>query len=211
MLTFTDEQLDWIAERIPDAPISAKGGRPTADKRRTLRGIFWMQVFSIVEGQWPNLKARYLPLPCLHCEKPPCTGVCPVDAMILISAHDPHKPSQKIAKIEENLCLGCGLCVRACTQGALILQSRPARVITPWIAHIRIIMMTGDNEQSKEWYRDYLKKLEEKEKALLPKTVPEFKRGTTSTPRPRRASGLPSERDMFLRRVIEYGLLASSS
>ena len=42
MLTFTDEQLDWIAERIPDARVSPKGGRPVADKRRTLRGIFWM-------------------------------------------------------------------------------------------------------------------------------------------------------------------------
>jgi hypothetical protein len=42
MLTFTDEQLDWIAEPIPDAPVSPKGGRPTADKRRTVRGIFWM-------------------------------------------------------------------------------------------------------------------------------------------------------------------------
>jgi len=42
MLTFTDEQLDWIAERIPDARVSPKGGRPAADKRRTLRGIFWM-------------------------------------------------------------------------------------------------------------------------------------------------------------------------
>ncbi len=41
-LTFTDEQPDWIAERIPDARVSPKGGRPAADKRRTLRGIFWM-------------------------------------------------------------------------------------------------------------------------------------------------------------------------
>jgi len=42
MLILTDEQLDWIAERIPDHATSPKGGRPPADKRRTLRGIFWM-------------------------------------------------------------------------------------------------------------------------------------------------------------------------
>lgn len=42
MLLLTDEQLDWIAERIPDARRSPKGGRPVVDKRRTLRGIFWM-------------------------------------------------------------------------------------------------------------------------------------------------------------------------
>ena len=42
MLKLTDEQLDWILERIPDAPRSPKGGRRTAEKRKTLRGIFWM-------------------------------------------------------------------------------------------------------------------------------------------------------------------------
>jgi transposase len=56
MLTFTDEQLDWIAERIPDARISPKGGRPAADKHRTLRGIFWM----LDNGaKWKDLPAEF--------------------------------------------------------------------------------------------------------------------------------------------------------
>lgn len=42
MLTLTDEQLDWLCERVPDAPVSAKGGRPATDKRQALRGIFWI-------------------------------------------------------------------------------------------------------------------------------------------------------------------------
>ena len=42
MLQLTDEQLDWMCERIPDAPRSPKGGRPPADKRRMLQGIFWI-------------------------------------------------------------------------------------------------------------------------------------------------------------------------
>jgi transposase len=42
MLTLTDEQLDWLAERVPDAPVSAKGGRPPIPKRDALRGIFWI-------------------------------------------------------------------------------------------------------------------------------------------------------------------------
>jgi len=40
MLTFTDEQLDWLGERVPDAPVSCKGGRPPMDKRDALRGVF---------------------------------------------------------------------------------------------------------------------------------------------------------------------------
>lgn len=42
MLRLTDEQLDWLVERVPDAPVSPLGGRPATDKRRALRGIFWV-------------------------------------------------------------------------------------------------------------------------------------------------------------------------
>lgn len=42
MLTLTDEQLDWLLERIPDHPKSPKGGRPPEGKRKVLRGIFWI-------------------------------------------------------------------------------------------------------------------------------------------------------------------------
>lgn len=31
MLTLTDEQLDWLAARVPDAPVNPLGGRPPMD------------------------------------------------------------------------------------------------------------------------------------------------------------------------------------
>ena len=42
MLTLTDEHLDWLCERVSDAPVSPKGGRPPVPKRQALRGIFWI-------------------------------------------------------------------------------------------------------------------------------------------------------------------------
>lgn len=42
MLTLTDEQLDWLEKRVPDAPVNPLGGRPPMDKRTALRGIFWI-------------------------------------------------------------------------------------------------------------------------------------------------------------------------
>jgi transposase len=42
MRKLTDEQLYWLAERIPDHVKSPKGGRPIADKVKMLRGIFWI-------------------------------------------------------------------------------------------------------------------------------------------------------------------------
>lgn len=42
MLKLTRQQLDWLIERIPESPRSPEGGRPAADKRKIIRGIFWM-------------------------------------------------------------------------------------------------------------------------------------------------------------------------
>ncbi|MEW6197792.1 MAG: IS5 family transposase [Planctomycetota bacterium] len=42
MLRLTDEIRGWLLERIPDPPISPKGGRPPLDKARALGGIFWI-------------------------------------------------------------------------------------------------------------------------------------------------------------------------
>jgi len=41
-LKLTESQLDWLAERIPDAPRSPRGGRPPVDKRIIICGIFWI-------------------------------------------------------------------------------------------------------------------------------------------------------------------------
>lgn len=55
-MRLTDEQLDWLAERVPDAPVSPKGGRPAIDKRRALRGIFWI----LDNGaKWKDLPRRF--------------------------------------------------------------------------------------------------------------------------------------------------------
>jgi transposase len=56
MLTLTDEQLEWLAERVPEAAVSAKGGRPATDKRMALRGIFWI----LDNGaKWKDLPRRF--------------------------------------------------------------------------------------------------------------------------------------------------------
>lgn len=42
MLRLTDEIRNWLLERIPDAPVNPKGGRPPLDKAKVLGGIFWI-------------------------------------------------------------------------------------------------------------------------------------------------------------------------
>jgi len=55
-LTLTDEQVDWLADLIPDPTRDPRGGRPPLDKRRVIRGIFWI----LDNGaKWKDLPAEF--------------------------------------------------------------------------------------------------------------------------------------------------------
>jgi ferredoxin len=76
---------------------------------------------------------------CNGCSK--CVNVCPVEAMVLVSANDPHHPNRKKASLNEERCLGCGVCVRSCASKSILLKSRPKRVLTPLNGVHKAVMM----------------------------------------------------------------------
>jgi formate hydrogenlyase subunit 6/NADH:ubiquinone oxidoreductase subunit I len=78
-------------------------------------------------------------LSCTGCGK--CAEVCPVEAMTLVSANDPHKPKRKKASLDAEICLGCGVCARVCTPRSIGLVSREKRVITPLNGAHKTVMM----------------------------------------------------------------------
>ena len=51
------------------------------------------------------------------------------------------KPKKKKAGLNKDICLGCGLCVRACQEDSLKLKSLPQRVITPLNGAHRAVVM----------------------------------------------------------------------
>jgi ferredoxin len=61
--------------------------------------------------------------------------------MTLISANDPAHPRKKKAKLDETVCLGCGICLRVCKSKSLRLVSRPERVITPLDSTHKAVLM----------------------------------------------------------------------
>jgi len=76
---------------------------------------------------------------CNGCGK--CIDVCPVEAMTLVSAGDHRHKKKKKARLNDDLCLGCGVCVRNCREGSLKLKNRPERVITPLNSVHRAVVM----------------------------------------------------------------------
>ena len=70
-----------------------------------------------------------------------CVRVCPVEAMVAVSANDPRRPRRTVARVDEERCLGCGVCVRTCREEALSLRERGPRRLTPRDGAHRAVLM----------------------------------------------------------------------
>jgi Fe-S-cluster-containing dehydrogenase component len=81
----------------------AVGGPEAARENRT---ISWMHVRTEVVGEWPDVRARFVPQPCMHCDRPPCTMVCPVQATSI--------DHEGIVNQIYARCIGCRYCANAC-------------------------------------------------------------------------------------------------
>ena len=69
-----------------------------------------------------------------------CLVVCPVKIIALETESDDGF-GRKRAVIDEELCLGCGVCARNCKIGALTIEPRASRVITPVNSTHKIVLM----------------------------------------------------------------------
>ena len=76
---------------------------------------------------------------CNGCGK--CVTACPVEAMSLVSAHDPQAPKRQRASLDPRVCLGCGVCAGVCARDGIRMESRPVRVITPLDSVRRTVLM----------------------------------------------------------------------
>ncbi|PLX75902.1 MAG: (Fe-S)-binding protein [Desulfuromonas sp.] len=69
-----------------------------------------------------------------------CVNVCPVK-IISLETEQYSGRGRKRAVIDEDLCLGCGVCTRSCRVGALTMQPRAKRVITPVNSTHKVVLM----------------------------------------------------------------------
>jgi Fe-S-cluster-containing dehydrogenase component len=73
-------------------------------------GVVYRPVVTEELGEFPNVQLRFTPRPCMQCDNPPCTPVCPVDAT--------WKRPDGIVTIDYEKCIGCRYCLTACPYGA---------------------------------------------------------------------------------------------
>ncbi|WP_284139155.1 MULTISPECIES: 4Fe-4S dicluster domain-containing protein [unclassified Virgibacillus] len=79
-------------------------------ENRTPPGISYNVVLEEEIGEFPNVAKVNLPMPCMHCDNPPCVQVCPVRATF--------KLDNGIVTIDNDRCIGCRYCIVACPYGA---------------------------------------------------------------------------------------------
>lgn len=66
----------------------------------------WIRIDRFWEGEWPNVKAKFIPILCQHCENAPCEPVCPVYAT--------YHNSQGLNVQVYNRCVGTRYCANNC-------------------------------------------------------------------------------------------------
>jgi molybdopterin-containing oxidoreductase family iron-sulfur binding subunit len=99
----------------------AENNVPAVGAREAARGriVSWMQV--LVEES--EERVRFLPRPCLQCDDPPCTKVCPVYATY-------RNPEGIVAQIYAR-CIGCRFCMAACPYNAKYFNWRRYQTEAP--------------------------------------------------------------------------------
>ena len=78
------------------------------------RVMFWMDMITVYEGEYPNLRVKRFPKPCFHCDNPPCTKVCPVYAT--------YKNEDGLIGQIYHRCIGCRYCMVACPYTAKVFN-----------------------------------------------------------------------------------------
>ncbi|MBI3924795.1 MAG: 4Fe-4S dicluster domain-containing protein [Armatimonadetes bacterium] len=86
----------------------AENNIPSSNPEQAAKGriISWMAVIPMSEGTYPELRTRFLPRPCMHCDHPPCIKVCPVGATFI---DEEGLVGQIYAR-----CIGCRYCTNNC-------------------------------------------------------------------------------------------------
>ena len=70
------------------------------------RSINWIRVERYFEGEFPDVKAKFMPVLCQHCEEAPCEPVCPVYAT--------YRTDEGLNAQVYNRCVGTRYCANNC-------------------------------------------------------------------------------------------------
>jgi molybdopterin-containing oxidoreductase family iron-sulfur binding subunit len=83
-------------------------GSPDEQQRKL--EIYWHKVIAVSNNDYPTVNTTIIPMPCMHCEHPPCVTVCPAKAT--------YRREDGIVMQNFRRCIGCKYCIVACPYGS---------------------------------------------------------------------------------------------
>ena len=108
----------WNTQSATGAPLSDQNAYEKAGTGTYLNRVHTFEVVpdpkpgdGIPLAASPLAQITHFPKSCLHCEEAPCVTVCPTGASY-------KRADDGIVLVNEDACIGCGLCAWACPYGA---------------------------------------------------------------------------------------------
>jgi anaerobic dimethyl sulfoxide reductase subunit B (iron-sulfur subunit) len=86
------------------------GIAPHVTAKPGTQGPKWRRVQTLESGIYPDARIVSVSLSCMHCGKPSCMAVCPVDAIS-------KRAEDGIVVVDGKKCIGCHACADACPFG----------------------------------------------------------------------------------------------
>jgi Fe-S-cluster-containing dehydrogenase component len=86
----------------------AENNLPVSNPEQAANGrtAHWIRIDRYYEGEFPDIKVKYMPVLCQHCDEAPCEPVCPVYA----TYHNPEGLNVQVY----NRCVGTFYCANNC-------------------------------------------------------------------------------------------------
>ena len=86
----------------------AENNVPTVGEEESAKGrvLSWIRIERYWEGEWPDVRVKYVPVFCQQCDAAPCEPVCPTYAS--------YQTSEGLNAQVYNRCVGTRYCANAC-------------------------------------------------------------------------------------------------